>query len=165
MTSYSLSALLKIREQKKSMAEVSLKEAINDYEMKKQKLKNLQLSLQDSIASRIRLQRDFFLKAQRSPFNQREVSCHVSSSQKNLMNENYLRHVLQKQRDMVRLSSIKLGIAQNSVIEAKKNLQVLEKHYASWQQCQNHIEEIKKDHENDEHNCARFTTSKTLLCP
>jgi len=156
MKNYSLSALLKIRERKKGHAELMLREAISLHLLEQKKLEDITWSLQRTINLRAKLQKAFFLKAQHSPSNKSEVTCHINSNQKTVSDEKILRSSLVDQTKTVKYTELKLEIAKKSAIDAQRNFKLIERHHASWQQQKKKAEEIKYENENDEQNTARF---------
>lgn len=160
MKNYSLSALLKVREHKKNVAEGSLREAAHHHALEKKKLEQIETSLRDTILARAQLQNNFFLKAQASPCNKREVLFHISSSQKNICDESALRRSLTDQEELVKCAAIKLELATKSAVDANRNLKTIEKHYFSWQQSNKRAEQIKEEYDSDDQNGARYVLKK-----
>lgn len=160
---YSLSAVLKLRTHKNNLAEHRLMDAIKHHEEALKKLKQIENSLENSLLTRAQLQDNFFVKSKLSGSNKRELLCHISSSQKTIMDENMLKKCLRDQEEAVRLAATKLTIAQSNAFFAKQNLKLIEKHYDSWQQEQHHAEKIKEEYNNDDLNCARFIINRHRL--
>ncbi len=165
MTNYSLSTLLKIRTQDKSLAETGLRDAFYALASEKQKLDQIEIRLQDTMSARIQMQQDFFLKAKSSPCNKREVSVHIYRRERNLFDESILRKSLNDQKESVQQASTAIEIAKNNLLEANRNLKAIEIHYLAWQQQKKHAEEIKQDYETDDHNGIRFLKKKERKCP
>jgi hypothetical protein len=154
--SYSLSALLKIREHKKDQAESCLKDATHHHEAAQNKLQLIKDSLTNVTIARAQMQHNFFLKSQMSGCNKRELICHASSSQKTILTENDLKKNLKEQEEAVRFAALKLAIAQSSALDAHRNLKLIEKHHDAWQQSQQKAERIREEYENDDLNGAKF---------
>lgn len=157
---YSLQALLRMREQNKSAAETMLREAIESHAAERDKLEDINVSIKETIGARKQLQRDFFLKAQQSTCNRREILCHVSVNQKSLLDETTLRQMRAQQEDLVRLLERKIELAKASVVSAHRDLKVIEKHYESWQQRVRKAEDIREEYRNDDQNSVRFMAKK-----
>lgn len=160
MTTYSLKSLLTIRTHKKTAAESELRDAILAHAVEKARLEQIHTSIKETIGARAALQHNFFLKAQQTACNKREIICHVSSNQKNILDETSLRRQLSEQEELLRCTALKIEIAKASVVDAHRNLKVIEKHYESWQQGIRKAEDIREEYRNDDQNSVRFITKK-----
>lgn len=153
---YSFAALHKVREHKKVQAETGLLEAINTHDKEKNKLEQIRNTLADSKVARERLQTNFFLKSRLAGCNKSELSCHAFSTLKNQGQEESLKKRVSEQEEAVRFAEMKLAIAQNQMLEAHRNLKLIEKHFDSWKRSQYLAEQILEDKANDDSNGATY---------
>lgn len=160
MSTYNLTALLKLREHKKQTAETYFREASRALLLEEKKRAHIETCLQNTISARTKMLDNFFLKAQMAPCNKREILCHISSREKNLGDETTLRKSLAAQDEVVKCATLKLEMLKNSMLEAHRNLRVIEKHYSFWQQHQKRSDEIKEEYDNDDQNGVRFMLKK-----
>lgn len=159
---YSLAALHKVREHKKVQAENGLKEAIHTHDKEKNKLEQIKNTLADALVARERLQTNFFLKSRLSGYNKSELSCHAFSTLKNQGQEESLKKRVLEQEEAVRFAAMKLTIAQSQMLEAHRNLKLIEKHYDSWKRSQYLAEQISEEKANDDLNGATYIQKKGM---
>lgn len=158
--SYSLEALRKIREHNKNTAQNLVCDAINNHEDAKKKLQTIQQSLREIAIHRNQHEKNFYNKSQLSPFNKREVLCHASYGHKTVVSEIDLKNHQTEQEEQVRLTALQLDIAKATLLEAHRNLKILEKHHKAWQNSQIQHENRKEDNNNDDLNGAQFIMRK-----
>lgn len=160
MTHYSLQALLKIREQNKKAAEQQLQGAIQDHRAEEKKLSQIEMRLRDAIFVRTTRQNNFFHKSSRFSSTKTEVICHIAANQKIMCDEIDLKRNLAEQEQRVRTASNKVELAKNEAVDARRNLQVIEKHFIAWQRRVQRAEEIREEYANDDQNSLRFLLKK-----
>jgi hypothetical protein len=158
--SYSLEALLKLREHKKNLAEHSLKDALLIHEQEKNKLQKIRLSLQEVTCHRTQNEDNFYNKSQVSPFNKREIICHASYGKKTIVTEADLKNYIKEQEGTVNISSAKLNLAKSTLMNAHQDLKIIEKHYESWHKKKKLSEQKKSDDQSDDLNQTRFILRK-----
>lgn len=160
MPGYSLQALRKMREHKKQSAEQQLQSALHAQQTEQNKLAQIERRLRDTVVARTERHNSFFYKALMYPSTKTEVTCHVASNQKTMIDEIDLRKMLADQEDMVRSASRNVERAQHAAIDADRNLKVIEKHYSAWQRSVQRAEEIKEEYQNDDQNGVRYLMNR-----
>jgi hypothetical protein len=160
MTEYSLHSLLKIRERKKETAELYLQTAITTHKAEQKKLSQIEIRLRDTIVARTERQNNFFHKALINPSSKTEVTCHVLSHQKTMIDEIDLRKMLAQQQEQVRSAERNVEVAKHAAIDAERNLKVIEKHYSSWKRMLLRAEEIREEYATDDQNGVRYLLKK-----
>lgn len=158
--SYSLEALRKIREHNKNVAQNLVKDALNHHEDAKKKLQTIQQSLKEISFHRNKHENNFYSKSQLSPFNKREVICHASYGHKTVVSEADLKKNQLDQEEEVRITALQLDIANAKLLEAHRNLKILEKHHEMWKKNKIKNEMKKEDNHNDEINGVQFLLRK-----
>lgn len=160
MPAYSLQALRKIREHKKQSAEQQLQSAIYAHQLEQTKLTHIATRLRNTITTRTKRHNNFFHRALVNPTTKTEVSCHIASNHKTMIDEIDLRKMLADQEAMVHSASRTVELAKAAAIDADRNLKVIEKHHAAWQRNIVRAEEIKEEYQNDNQNGVRYLMSR-----
>ncbi|HXW53803.1 MAG TPA: hypothetical protein VEL47_06835 [Myxococcota bacterium] len=160
MTQYYLTSLLRLRERSKIAAETELREAIQSHRLAEIKLVEIARSLRDSVSARTKLQQSFFLRARQYSCNKREVSCHISSRERHLSSENHLKTTLAEQQETVDRALLKIELAKTRAIDAERDLKLIERHRAKWDQQRKRQKDIQEEYINDDLNGVRFAIKK-----
>lgn len=160
MTSYTLTTLLKVRQQNKEMAERSLLNAKRQLEEERKKLALIQEQLAQKKVDRALMQNHFFQKAQQDPCNKREVNCLAFSAQKNIYDEQSLKNSLMQQLQQVKDAESLTSAANKEAIEAHRDLKAISKHHVMWQQREKKSEDLKVEYDADDQNSVRFWLNK-----
>jgi hypothetical protein len=158
--SYSLAALYKVREYKKHQAENGLRQALQCHENERLKLKEIKDSLVETVSERMKLQQNFFFKSRLSGCNRSELNCHALSTEKKQIYEGLLKKNLAEQEEIVRFAALKISIAETQMLEAHRNLKLIEKHYDSWKRSQYKAEQMIEEKVNDDLNCTNYIIKK-----
>lgn len=160
MTSYTLTTLLKVRQQNKEMAERSLLTAKRQLEHEQKKLELIQEQLAQKKVDRAQMQNHFFKKAQHDPCNKREVTSLAFSSQKNIFDEQSLKNSLIQQLQLVKKAESLTSAANQEALKAHRDLKAISKHHVLWQQREKKSEDLKVEYDADDQNSVRFWLNK-----
>lgn len=161
MKTYSLQALLKIKQQHKALFHQALNNAKAQYEAEQKTLDKLLESVNESAFMRSKLDGDFFCQSQFKSCNPNEIFQRNNYVKKSLDHEKALKASLEIQADKLLGTKTSLKVAQNGLLDAHRNLRLLEKHYEAWQQKQLKDQEKEAQYENDDQNGLRYHLRKT----